>query len=107
MPFTRGQIETIGADWADASERNDDLDALRAQRVELLVLEGDLLRSKLVWKFAVMRQSLTYRAVNLAEAAIDQWEAENILACTQPVNPRSARKETLSTVCVGLMPSTS
>jgi len=54
-----------------------------------------------------MRQSLTYRAVNLAEAAIDQWEAENILACTQPVNPRSARKETLSTVCVGLMPSTS
>ncbi|MGE8941516.1 hypothetical protein ACO2I3_06360 [Leptospira interrogans] len=56
------------------------MDALTTQRVQTVTREGDLLRSKIAWKHAVLRQSLTYRLVDLGDAAISQWELGNGLA---------------------------
>ncbi len=81
MHFTKDMIEAAGGDWETASTVNDDMDKLRGQCVSVLPLSGDLRRSKVAWKVAVLRQSLTYRLVDLGDATISQWQESNSLAC--------------------------
>ncbi|MDK1375187.1 MULTISPECIES: hypothetical protein [unclassified Sinorhizobium] len=81
MGFTQSNIEGAGGDWELAATLNADMDALRSQRIQVLPLTGDLRRSKLAWKYAVLRQSLTYRLVDLVDAAVEQWGEGNSLAC--------------------------
>ena len=81
MRFTRETFEAAGGDWQAASKCNDEMDTLQNQRVSVLRLSGDLIRSKIAWKFAVLRQSLTYRLVDLSDATVAQWQEGNSLAC--------------------------
>lgn len=81
MRFTKELVDTAGGDWNDARMCNENMDTLAGQRVPTIELSGDLLRSKIAWKFTVLRQSLTYRLVDLGDAAISQWQEGNTLAC--------------------------
>ncbi len=59
---------------------NEALEELSASRVEAITITGDLLRSKLAWKYAVLRQALSYRLVDLSEGAISCWNRSDVLA---------------------------
>jgi hypothetical protein len=80
MRFQKDIIEASGGRWEEAQVINDALDTLTKQRIEELPLIRDLRRSKIVWKFATLRQCLTYRLVDLGDATIAQWSEENSLA---------------------------
>jgi hypothetical protein len=57
------------------------MDVLTKQRVAAVHVTGDRRRSKLAFKFTVLRQSFTYRLVDLGDGTIDQWQAGNTLVC--------------------------
>lgn len=80
MKFTEERILSAQADWRVASDCNEAMDILRLQRVQLITVSGDLQRSKLAWKFATLRQAVTYRLVDIGDAAIAQSEEGNALS---------------------------
>ena len=80
MRFSEEQVLTVGGDVDAARKINTALSALANGRAESLELDDTLIRSKVAWKFASLRQSLTYRLVDLGEATIGEWSAGNLLA---------------------------
>ena len=78
----RFEYETCGVhqvDWAAAEQINAALDELSASRSSGFNVAGIFMTSKLAWKFAILRQALTYRLVDLGEATIGEWNNENFL----------------------------
>lgn len=70
-----------GVLWEDgAAETNAAMDQLAVGRFRELVVDDVLIKSKIAWKFATLRHSLTYRLVDLGEAAIGAWNDENFLS---------------------------
>lgn len=80
MRFTEQKIEAAEGNWEKLRRVDETLDALAAQRDEVIHHVPDYARSKLAWKVAVIRQCFTYRIVDLAEAAIAEWERDSPLA---------------------------
>lgn len=56
------------------------MDWLTTSRVETIEMDDTLIKSKIAWKFATLRQALTYRLVDLGVATIGEWSAGNLLA---------------------------
>jgi hypothetical protein len=81
MRFTREFIAAAGFDWERPEAINQAMDVLTKQRVAAVHVTGDRRRSKLAFKFTVLRQSFTYRLVDLGDGTIDQWQAGNTLVC--------------------------
>jgi hypothetical protein len=81
MRFTRELIEPTRLEWRFAADINKAMDALCDQRVQTLPVTEHIIRSKIAWKFAVLRQSFTYRLADLGNTTIDQWQQGNTLAC--------------------------
>jgi hypothetical protein len=80
MRFTEETVAAAGCDWDEASATNRDLDNLASQRVPVLPITNAIIKSKIAWKLSDLRLSMTHRLVDLAEAAIEQWEKGNLLA---------------------------
>ena len=80
MRFDQKDIEAWGCDWENAQQFNSAMDDLRHQRREAVNHHGSTVYSKTAWMFVVLRQSLTYRIVDLGNATIAQLNAKNILS---------------------------
>lgn len=80
MRFKREQIVKSALDWDRAEEINLAFDELSASRLERHDLDETLEKSKLAWKFAVLRHSLNYRLVDLGEACMNTWSTGDHLA---------------------------
>jgi hypothetical protein len=80
MRFSEEQVLAAGGNVDAARRINTALCALAESRIASLELDETLARSKVAWKFASLRQSLTYRLVDLGEATINEWSAGNLLA---------------------------
>lgn len=80
MGFQKDLCESAGIDWTKAQETNVALDELARSRVAKIELDHTLIKSKVAWKFAVLRQALTYRLVDLGEATIEAWNNDNRLS---------------------------
>lgn len=79
--FLQTAIEAAECRWSDAVAVNDAIGDLAAQRSQEISLHNpSLARSKLAWKLAVLRQSLTHRLVDLGSAACEEWNQGNNLA---------------------------
>jgi hypothetical protein len=81
------QIELLPSSDLNEDERgtleraNETLRRFRAERVEVLSVEGIYLQSKLAWKVAQYRHAVVYRLVALAEALAASWNAQNLVGC--------------------------
>jgi hypothetical protein len=80
MRFEREQFRNSPSDWKRAEEINQAFDELSATRIERLELDDSLSKSKLAWKFAIIRHALSYRLVDLGEASISAWSNGDHLA---------------------------
>lgn len=81
MPFiSRRRIEEAGGSWVTASNINSALANLKRDRLAYLSADEDFFGCRTAWKVAVLRQTLTYRIVDLADASINQWMQGDSLA---------------------------
>ena len=71
MPFNREQFDAAGGDWATGYYCNRILQEVAATRKDA-VNHADY-KSIIACKYAVLRQSLTYRIVDLVEATMSAW----------------------------------
>jgi hypothetical protein len=71
MPFSREQFEAAGGDWATGYYCNRILEEVATTRSEA-VDHADY-KSAIACKYAVLRQSLTYRIVDLVQATMSAW----------------------------------
>ncbi len=78
MRFTKELIDAAGHPWLPIEVINRAMDTLTGQRVAT-VRAADFIHSKLAWKLATLRQSYTYRLVDLGDATIEQWQQGNTL----------------------------
>jgi hypothetical protein len=78
--LARAQFELAGGKVEDLEFINAQIDGLAADKIDVLRVQGPLLRSKLAWKFASMRMALIYRICDLAEAVIREWSEDNGLS---------------------------
>jgi hypothetical protein len=74
MPFSQIQFEEAGGDWAIGYYCNRILQEVAATRQDC-VDRADYKASSLAWKFAILRQCLTYRVVDLVESTMTAWGA--------------------------------
>lgn len=77
--FEQNIVEQSNGDWELAQSLNLALDTISAQKQPSIELDEVFAKSKIAWKYAVLRQSLTYRIVDLANSTVEQWNRENIL----------------------------
>ncbi|MER8544758.1 hypothetical protein NKH41_03345 [Mesorhizobium sp. M1169] len=56
------------------------MDDLARARVSNIELTDTLIKSRVAWKFAVLRQAFTYRLVDLGETTIEAWNNDNLLS---------------------------
>jgi hypothetical protein len=80
ITFDMQKVAAAGANVEGATSTNDALKKLAAMRVARMKLTRSLRRSKVAWKFAMLRQGLTYRLVDLAEGAIREWNESRYLS---------------------------
>ncbi|CUU43047.1 hypothetical protein [Blastochloris viridis] len=73
-------FEEAGGEWSDGHACNQALDQLSSSRVSKIEAIGVLKKSKIAWKYATLRQAITYRIVDLGEAAIREWSDNNTLS---------------------------
>lgn len=79
--FGQEAVEVAGCTWSEAASINNAIGKLAEQRVaELNLNDQALARSKLAWKLAVLRQSLTHRLVDLAVSTCQEWCRGNALS---------------------------
>src|SRR5712691_2533840 len=79
MPFERSQFEAAGGDWEMGQLCNEMLDTVASTRLKE-VPGKHFIKSKVAWKFAVLRQALTYRLVDLVEGTMFLWGAGHWLS---------------------------
>lgn len=77
--YDEAKVAEVGARIDGARQSNLSLDKLADTRVTRMLLTPSLRRSKVAWKFAMLRQGLTWRLVDLAEGAIREWNEERYL----------------------------
>jgi hypothetical protein len=80
MRLTKEMVEAVGKKWEIADAINQAMDTLESQRLPRLDVVGDLQRSKIAFKYATIRQSFTYRLVDLGNSTLDELLAGNTLA---------------------------
>lgn len=80
MRFSKEICRATGVDWESAKGSNSALDELSSGRVAKIEVDDVLIKSKVAWKFAVLRQSLTYRLVDLGEGVVGAWNEQNLLS---------------------------
>jgi hypothetical protein len=79
MAFEKKQFEAAGGNWEMGSLCNRTLAEVAATRVaEVAHVENG--RSTITGKFAVLRQALTYRTVDLVESAMSAWSSGSWLS---------------------------
>jgi hypothetical protein len=79
MAFEKEQFEAAGGEWEMAAYCNRILDEVSTSRVAA-IQHADYIRSKIAWKYAVLRQSLTYRTVDLIDATMAIWSSKRWLS---------------------------
>ncbi len=77
--YDEAKVTEIGARIDGARQSNSSLDKLADTHVRRMLLTPSLRRSKVAWKFAMLRQGLTWRLVDLAEGAIREWNGDRYL----------------------------
>ena len=78
--FSKASCESRGVTWTEADGINRAVDSLRGELRETIDKAGPLAQSKIAWKLATLRQSVTYRLMDLAESTIENWNSGNLLA---------------------------
>lgn len=78
--FQKKSFESVDIKWSEVEGLNDSIKKLKSYKLDQILVEGSLSKSKIAWKIATLRQSYIWRLCELAESCAINWNHQHYVA---------------------------